>query len=79
MHPFYTASPNAMKPSPCTPPRQQLSNETKNTKIVYFGLVDLISTNETKQTNYLPSEIDIVRHIELPIINLFGQTIWDKI
>jgi hypothetical protein len=55
MHLFYTASPNAMKPSPCTPPHQQLSNKTKNTKMVYFGLVDLISTNETKQTNNLPS------------------------
>jgi hypothetical protein len=26
---FYTASPNAMKPSQCTPP-QELSKETKN-------------------------------------------------
>jgi hypothetical protein len=28
---FYTASPNAMKPTLCTPPPQELSKETKNT------------------------------------------------
>jgi hypothetical protein len=27
---FCTTSPNVMKPSPCTPPPQELSKETKN-------------------------------------------------
>jgi hypothetical protein len=46
-----------MKPSPCTPPHQQLSKETKERKngLFWFGGSHKYKRNETKQTNYLPS------------------------
>jgi hypothetical protein len=52
---FNTASPNAMKPSPCTPPPPgELSKETKNTQ----SKASLFSGShkyKIKQTNNLPS------------------------
>jgi len=50
----YTASPNAMKPSWCTPPPRELSKETKN--MIRSILVPWISS---VQTNKLPSFIDL--------------------
>ncbi len=48
---FCTTSPNAMEPSPLTPPRQELSKDAKNTiwSIQFGG-----SNNYQTKTNYLP-------------------------
>jgi hypothetical protein len=48
-----------MKPSQCTPPPQELSKDQER-DLKHPGSVDLLSTNKTKQTNYLPSYIDML-------------------
>jgi hypothetical protein len=52
-----------MEPSPCTPPCQELSKETKECDLKHPRSVDLISTNKT---NKQPSFIDrLVWHVAL--------------
>ncbi len=52
---FCITSPNVMEPSPCTPPHQELSKDTKNT--IWSILVQWSHNYKTKQ-NKLPSFID---------------------
>jgi hypothetical protein len=51
---FCTASPNAMKLIPCTPPPPpELSKESKEANLKHGGLVNLMSTKQNKQTTFL--------------------------
>jgi hypothetical protein len=58
---FALASPNAMKPSPCTLPSWRAFQRHQEHDLKHPSLVDLITTKQkekNKQTNYLPSLID---------------------
>jgi hypothetical protein len=60
-----------MKPSKCTPSSLRAFQRDQELDLKYPGLVDLIST---KQTNYLPSYIDMQTRFKLFLVSIFYST-----